>query len=589
MSRQLRHQWLSPFLNPSRSKTSRSAAGSSPYRRRLRLERLEERQLLATFTVTNTFDSGLGSLRHLIIAANLSPNTDIDGDGIPEPDRIAFHIPASDPGHVYYREDGVAGQVTLSNVTATTAVNDGAIPNIDPDWPHSWYSIKPASELPTITSRVVMDGYTQPGARANTLAVGKNTVLKVEIDGSSGPVDAVGLHIDSDGGSTVSGLVINRFTRSNNTNPGGHGIQLGGIGGNVVEGNFLGTDISGTTPQGNTRAGVEINSPANLIGGTTPQARNVISGNLQVGISITGVHAIRNIVQGNFIGVDATGTRALGNEFGVFCFSDENIIGGTIAGGRNVISGNDADGIRILGSHNVLQGNFIGTDFTGNVALGNGRGVHVHFGTDNTVGGLSPAARNVISGNIESGIDVERPRIDETPSFSFAQNTLIQGNFIGTTASGAAPLGNGAFGILVTSSSNLIGAASGAGGNVISANGRGGIFFWGLSAQDNIVQGNLIGGTTALGNQDFGIKIQAGIHNKVGGEEHGAGNTIAFNVTDGVQVSLDDAKRNAVVGNQIFSNGMVGINLGDRVTPNDPDDSDDGPNNFQNFPEIRHA
>ena len=112
------------------------------------------------------------------------------------------------------------------------------------------------------------------------------------------------------GNSTVRGLVINQFEI---------GIDVSSPGGNVIEGNFIGTDATGLVDLGNTDAGIAVrDSPDNTIGGTTPEARNVISGtkvsfqDTGQGIAITGPASVRNLVQGNFIGTDATGTQALG-------------------------------------------------------------------------------------------------------------------------------------------------------------------------------------------------------------------------------------------------------------------------------------
>src|SRR6201999_582611 len=99
-------------------------------------------------------------------------------------DTIQFSIPPTAAGHVYYKNDGVAGKVTPANVAATTAVDDGTIGDIDPDWPRSWFSIAPSSPLPLINDAATIDGLTQPGASANTNPVGQglNNVLRVEIN-----------------------------------------------------------------------------------------------------------------------------------------------------------------------------------------------------------------------------------------------------------------------------------------------------------------------------------------------------------------------------------------------------------------------
>jgi hypothetical protein len=150
--------WFSHWLRRMRQRLHLASRPGKPPARSRRArpqpEYLEERLTPATFTVLNTNNDGAGSLRQAILAANAAPN--IDG-----PDRIEFNIPADAAGHVYYRDDGVTGHVSLANVTATTAADDFAIADIDPDWRHSWWSIQPKSALPAIRGPVVIDGYTR--------------------------------------------------------------------------------------------------------------------------------------------------------------------------------------------------------------------------------------------------------------------------------------------------------------------------------------------------------------------------------------------------------------------------------------------
>jgi hypothetical protein len=185
---------------------------------------------------------------------------------------------------------------------------------------------------------------------------------------------------------------------------------------------------------------------------------------------------------------------------------------------------------------------------------------------------------------------------------SRSSNSLIEGNFIGTNVAGTAALGNG-IGVFIRNPLNTIGGTTAAARNVISGNVNGGIVF---RTQQNLVQGNFIGtqidGTSPLGNGMDGVTIvdiRSGSNHTIGGTASGAGNTIAFNRGDGVRVSsLEGVNINNVIrGNSIFSNGGLGINLGDDgVTPNDPCDPvtgvcdpDGGPNNRQNFPELSSA
>src|SRR5262249_28750367 len=219
----------------------------------------------------------------------------------------------------FYANDGVAGQVSRANVTPTTAADDSSIANLDPDYPHSWWTIRPLTALPEITDPVVVDGFSQPGASPNTLANGNDAVLRVELDGSAPAAALDGLQA-SGGSNTVRGLVINRF--------GKNGIVLRVAGNNLVTGNFIGTDVSGRLNLGNVHNGVLVkDAPGNTVGGTAAGARNLISGNGFTGVLISDAGATANVVQGNFIGTNAAGTAAVDiytNNTGVDIFNASN-------------------------------------------------------------------------------------------------------------------------------------------------------------------------------------------------------------------------------------------------------------------------
>ncbi len=529
------------------------------------VERLENLQLLATFAVTSVANAGSGTLRQAILDANLSTAADL----------IVFNIPGAGP-----------------------------------------HTIRPSSPLPDIGGPVTIDGYTQSGSSPNTLAIGNDAVLRIELDGTvSGARGDIGLDILG-GGSLVRGLVIRGF--------GNHGIRLASDD-NVVEGNFIGTDITGTLARGNGGDGVSVVAGAernrigtngdgvadpaerNVIsangfqgvaifdtgtdnnvvagnyigtdkngaaplgngiygvavgfgrGGAGPMfnrigsngdgvadtaERNVISANRGSGVAFFDAGAGRNTVAGNNIGTDAAGTARLGNVgAGVFIASASNTIGGTTAGARNIISGNGGNGISIAGAGatgNRVQGNFIGTDVTGRLDLGNARdGVAVREGaSDNLIGGTTAGAGNLVSGNDLSGVTFLR---------TAAAGNQVQGNLIGTDVAGAGPLGNGAAGVFVETSRNLIGGSTVAARNVISANGAG-IFVIGTAATNNVIQANFIGtdvmGTRALPNGD-GIDLTEGASSNLIGTD---GNGIA-----------DDAERNVISGN---NRGVYIVNPG---------------------------
>jgi parallel beta-helix repeat protein len=226
-------------------------------------------------------------------------------------------------------------------------------------------TIKPNSKLPSISDRVTIDGYTQPGASPNTKTVGDDAVLKIQLDGTKVFSDN-GLEIDTSDGSVISGLLINRFGT-------GIGIQGDAVA-NRIEGNFIGTNPTGTLDVGNQTDGVAIfDGPSEtVVGGTTLAARNVLSGNGDTGVFL--VNSNINRIQGNYVGTDKSGTKDLGNEAGGVFIGNASgtTVGGKTAASRNVISGNDDVGLVLSSSQGTrLLGNRIGTIASGTAALGN--------------------------------------------------------------------------------------------------------------------------------------------------------------------------------------------------------------------------
>jgi parallel beta-helix repeat protein len=359
----------------------------------------------ATYMVTNTNNIGTGSLRWAIDQANGNAGTD----------SIHFNIPGAGP-----------------------------------------HTIQPVSALSTITEPMVIDGTTEPDFGGTPI---------VELDGTNAGAGVLGLLISA-GGSTVRGLVINRFD--------GHGIRMVSNGSNVIASNYIGIDVTGTSDLGNANNGINIDG------------------------------------------------------------ADSNTIGGTTEGERNVISGNNWTGIWITNaSYNVVVGNYIGTDITGAVPMGNWAGIQMTAGSSyNRIGGTQLGSGNLISGNPEEGI-----RIGSSGTYG----NIIQGNFVGTDASGNAALGNDSDGIVIY-----------------------------LDSIDNLI----------------------------GGDEEGAANRIAFNGGSGVLLNSTSATHsNRISCNSILSNAEIGIDLSvepnppyrDGVTPNDPGDFDTGPNNLQNYPVLTSA
>ena len=494
------------------------------------LEALEGKTLLATFVVTSTNAGGAGSLLVAIQNANSTPGLDT----------IAF---------------GIGSGVQ---------------------------TIRPSAALPTITEPVVIDGTTQPGYGGAPL---------IELDGSLAGAGASGLTITG-GGTTVRGLVINRF--------GGNGIQITNAGGNALAGNYLGTDVAGTLDRGNGLDGVSIdNSANNIVGGVAPAERNVISGNNAHGVRIYGGSANNNVIQGNTIGLNAAGTAAIGNTINGIVIdngADNNLVGGTSPGARNVVSGNLEAGVEIQdgsSTGNRIEGNIIGLNAAGTAAIGNLDGVVIKDSPNNTVGGTTTAHRNIISGNT-GGSQGNGVVVFGTN----ATGNLVQNNFIGTDLTGRLDLGNARSGVLISDNGDGgsfkgAAAANTVRDNVLSGNNYAGVGIANFGVNSNLILGNFIGvdasGTGALGNSVFGVVIWNGANgNRIGGITPGAGNVIAYN-DRGVIVDANSRSsvNNSIRGNSIHDNAVLGIDLNnDGVSQNDLGDFDRGPNNTRNYPVI---
>jgi hypothetical protein len=388
------------------------------------------------------------------------------------------------------------------------------------------HTITPTSTLPQITRAMLIDGYSQPGASVNTLAVGDNAVLLIEISGASSPGSTVFDIAGPAGGVTIRGFVINRTNQ-------GRAVAIGtaaASANNTITGNFTGINPDGTTlPEtAATAPGFLVSQGSgNTIGGTSPAARNIMGGNSCCGNSYIGLGSASSgtTVQGNYLGLDRNGTASLsdGGINGIAVFANGNTIGGTAPGAGNVIARCN-NGIVVSGGaggglNNVIQGNRIGTNAAGTAALGNGTGIGTNNGGGmTTIGGSAAGAGNLISGN-SAGIQV----VDGATGYT------IQGNRIGTDVTGTLPIPNGGNGIFISTGPHVI-----------------------------------------------------------GGTNPGEGNTIAFNGQAGV--SITGSSTVPILGNSIFSNGQLGISLSSTVpVPNDACDADTGANNLQNYPVLTTA
>lgn len=550
----------------------------------------------ATFTVTNVADSGAGSLRQAMTDANATAGID----------------------------------------TINFSIGSG------------YKQIIPTSPLPPIIHPVIIDGTSQPGW--------SNAPI-IEISGQGSGAGAVGIRITGGSGggsgSTIKGLIINRFNAN--------GMFLDSSN-NTIQGNYIGTTADGTAAAGNGTEGVAIfssipgtSSNGNIIGGTTAVNRNVISGN-RSGVVINaqdGGTTSNNVIQGNYIGTNAAGTSGIGNAGDGILFNDSqgqgnltnNTIGGTTGvtvggactGACNVISGNGANGVGIWHSdaqNNSVIGNYIGTNAAGTGSIANGDiGVEINEAPNNSIGGTTPQARNVLSGNIGAGILL---------TGAATAGSHIEGNYIGTNPAGTAAIPNRKMGIGIGPSPGAIGARNNTIGgttgttpggactgscNLISGNLQNGIFLIDASSFNNHFVGNYIGtnaaGTGGIGNGLDGIGMLEVPNTEIGDGTAAGRNIISSNGGNGVQVvginsvatringnyigestqqgSLGNVDRGVVVtnsavdaailGNSIAFNGQeklgIDLNSNGNIEQNDDKDGDGGSNRLQNYPNIQ--
>jgi parallel beta-helix repeat protein len=283
-------------------------------------------------------------------------------------------------------------------------------------------TIGPQTDLPALTRPASLDATTQPGYTGTPI---------IELNGGVG-IAVNGLHITA-GNTTVRGFVINRFS--------GDGILLDTNGGDVIQANYIGTDVTGTIAQANKGNGIQIiDTPNNTIGGTTNSTANVISGNVGEGVRIDGALATGNVVQGNYIGTSASGSAAVGNSAsGIYIrrAPGNSVIGNTVSGnlgfagiticgnatfcgGSNVgTQGNNATG-------NIVQGNFVGTDASGTTALSNKQaGVSIDGAPNTQVGGTTANTHNIISFNGTNGVQIFSTGAD---SNKILGNTIASNN-----------------------------------------------------------------------------------------------------------------------------------------------------------------
>jgi hypothetical protein len=369
------------------------------------MELLEDRQLMATFVVTSTANEGTGSLRQAILDANKTT----------APDTINFKIGT--------------GQKT----------------------------IQPTQGLPSINQPTILDATTQPGFQSTPI---------IELSGEKITTKQDGLRVNV-GAVTVKGLVVNDFT--------GSGVFLFNNSGTItLDNDWIGLDKTGTKAEPNDGHGILVQGPNNVI------KNSRIGGNGQAGIFVYTSKSTNTKITGNYVGTNAQGTSKVPNKNGIQVNGgDYTTIGGSSTTDRNVVSGNNYDGVLLISgdtTHNTVQGNTIGLNAKGDNKVPNGwYGVEVS-GSDNNI------KNNVSSGNGKDGIAFYLPT---------GKNNKCDGNLVGTDITGTKALGNTGAGIVVTNdaSYNLIGTVE---RNVVAGNGWHGIGVYN-NANYNQIKNNWVG------------------------------------------------------------------------------------------------
>lgn len=458
----------------------------------------------------------------------------------------------------------IAGDQCSLRAAIQEANNAAGLDTIDFDIPGPGpFSITLTSgELPAIASPVIIDGYTQSGAQEATAST--VAIIRIEINGTdAGTGDVNGLTLTSTAsGSTIQGIAIKQFASD--------GIELNASDNNIIRGNYLGLEVEGSIDFGNSANGIFLtgDSDNNQIGGTDPSDRNLISGNQKHGIEI-GSSANTNLIQGNYIGLEKTGLVDRGNlNDGIFVNGGStNTIGGTVTGAGNVISGNDKNGIEIFATNTTVQGNIIGLTPGGTARVPNTLdGILISGASNNLIGGTEVGARNVITGNNSDGIEIARRGTTPAPN-NFIQGNYIGISINGTALVTTAGItGNSSAGIRLNNvSSNKIGVYNvgettvGA-GNVISGNQGStsattvyGIIVISANATNNVIGGNYIGtnaaGTGALPNR-IGVRVENSFTNIIGGYYTPQRNIISGNLSNGVEIAISSTS-NRIIGNYI--------------------------------------
>ena len=412
------------------------------------------------------------------------------------------------------------------------------------------------------SSGVLIQGNEIGTTAAGTAAIPNN--FGIAVAGDSGPG---GLLI----GGTASGA--GNLISGNNSAGIYCGLQIGV----TVQGNKIGTDVTGTAavPNG---IGIDYLS-GDLIGGTAPGAGNLISGNTYGGVNAVD-YAGPSTIQGNLIGTDITGTESLGNRFGV---SGGSItLGGTSAAARNIISGNTLSDIYIYGGDSLVEGNFIGTDVTGETA----------FDVPSGEGAIFDSTGLTVIGNVIA--------CQNDYAVYLVNDSVFQGNMIQTNKEGMRSISDSDTAMQPQVAGNTIGGTAPGQGNLIC----GYVYLVYSGTTGNVIEGNKIG-TDITGANVIGpgavVMMDGPSNNTIGGTTPGSGNLLlGVQDLDSDQNPNHDGVGNAILGNSFYVGNpaissskpiILGQNYGsfDLGAANDPGDTDTGPNGAQNYPVLAAA
>jgi hypothetical protein len=511
-----------------------------------------------TFFVTNTNDSGAGSLRLAVFNVVQSDH--------PAP-VIKFEIPPTDPNY-----NNGTPTITLTSslppITVNNAVIDGTTQSeyarfsgltegiviVEGDSFAAFFAQPRRTPAVNIGLDILSGGCRiehlvlrdmEKGIRLSGKVAKGNVIRGCGFVGNqdAGVLIEAGASKNTVGGSEASDRNFFMAASAGVYTFGSHGVWIRGndTDGNKVQGNLIGAglqSLGGQVGMGDAGVCIMDGAQGNLVGGTSSELRNVIVKNGLApnfrfdqfgGVSISGAHTDGNLVQGNYIGVDEAGTTGAGNELGIEIKdgAKNNLIGGTDIGAGNVISGSSGNGISLGGSTthpttgNRVVGNIIGLDALGDAAIPNGNnGIEIDNASDNIIGGTTAASRNIISGNVHDGLHI------------VAHRTVVQGNYIGTDISGQFARPNGKSGVYILGGDdNVIGfGATSKGANIIAFNTSNGVYIdtAKLSGSNDLTgYRNSIRGNSILGNGKIGIDLK--VDPQTGGIEGNDG--VNFNGT----------------------------------------------------------